>query len=238
MKALRRYSAVALLLVLAAHGAAAQALSFEGLEFRAGMLWIGNSFTEDADGNPVQGSEVSPLRFSPGISALFRLPGVWRFTPGLDFYYQEYLQPKNQPYDKVVPTQIETGSGEGDIAGTFGVLLSLPVGPELSLGEDWSLAFALSPTLALRFPLIAIEGSDTDGLFEYFYSDGRFFTPEARARLGYQVSPQLEVGALLRGLYPVANLYAELEDGVEWWDELMVGITLSIAYRFGAAEAE
>ena len=229
---------MASLLVLALHGAAAQQLSFEGLEFRAGMLWIGNGFTEDGYGNPVQGSDVSPLRFSPGVSALFRLPGVWRFTPGLDFYYQEYLKPKDRPYDKVVPTQIETGSGEGDIAGTFGVLLSLPVGPEFHPAEDWRLAFALSPTLALRFPVIAIEGSETEGLFEYFYSGGRFITPELRARLGYRVSPQLEVGALLRGLYPIANLYAELDDGVEWWDELMVGLTLSIAYRFGAETAE
>ncbi len=198
------------------------------------MLWLGNGFTEDAAGEPVQGSDVSPLRFSPGVGMLFRLPGIWRFSPGIDFYYQEYID--LDEYDKVVPTQIETGKGEGDIAGTFGVLLSFPVGVELRPADDWRLELAFSPTLTLRLPLIAIEGSDTGGVFEYFLSDGRFLTPELRTRVGYTVSPQLEVGALLRGLYPVANLYAETEDGVEWWDEMMVGLTLSIAYRFGAGE--
>ncbi len=237
MKAFRRPLLLALFLTIAATSAAAQTFIFEGLEFRAGMLWIGNSFTETGDGESVQGSDVSPLRFSPGISALFKLPGLWRISPGVDFFYQEYLRPKDQPYDKVVPTQIEAGTVEGDIAGTFGMLLSFPIGPEFRPAEDWRLSFAFSPTLTLRFPLVAIEGSDTGGHYQYFFSNGRFLTPELRLRAGYQMSPRVEAAVLLRGLYPVANLYADLEDGVAWWDEMMVGITLSIAYRFGGAES-
>ena len=232
MEAFRRLAALASLLILTASGAAAQTLSLEGYEFRAGLLWIGNGFTETDNGEAVHGSEVSPLRFSPGFSLLFRLPGLWRFTPGIDLYYQEYLDPDS--YDKVVPTQIETGSGEGDLAGTFGLLFSLPVGIEARTAEGWRLGLAASPTLTFRLPLIAIEGSDTAGLFEYFFASGRFFTPELRMRIGYEITPQLEAAALLRGLYPIANLYADTEPGVAWWDEMMVALTLSIAYRRGS----
>jgi hypothetical protein len=202
------------------------AMSLESLEFRAGVLWIGNAYTVDADGDPVQGSDVSPLRFSPGFAARLRVNPYLAFVPGIDFYWQEYLDPDD--HDKVVPTQIETGPAVGDLAGTLGVVLSAPLQLDRQVGEAFVLGAGLSPTLAFRLPVIPIEGSEVEGIGSYFISDGRFLYPELQLFGKHVRSDTLRFGVLSRILFPVYNLW--VEPSLPFWDEMMIYTTLTIEY--------
>ncbi len=212
------------------------AFTLEAFELRGAVLWIGNAFQETESGETVQGSDVSPLRFSPGLSARFRINENLVFSPGLDFYYQEYLAPDMERYGddplKVVPTQIETGSAAGDIAGTLGLILSFPFGWEFQLGESWTLTPAFSPTLAFRVPLFGIDGGDTDPVLQHFFSDGRFLYPEPRLRAAYAVSEQLELGIEFRGMIPIYNLWIS-EPDVAFWDEMMLSLNAGVVFLLG-----
>ncbi|MCA1755258.1 MAG: hypothetical protein LC641_11285 [Spirochaeta sp.] len=209
------------------------AFTLEAVELRSSVLWIGSAFQETESGVTVQGRDVSPLRFSPGVSARLRRNENLVFSPGLDFYYQEYLAPDMQRYGddpvKVVPNSKETGSAAGDIAGTLGVILSFPFGWEFQLGDSWAVTPAFSPTLAFRIPLFGIDGGDTDPVLQHFFLDGRFLYPEPRLRVAYNVSEQLELGILLRGMLPIYNLWIS-EPDVAFWDEMMLSLSAGVVF--------
>lgn len=213
------------------------AFSLEAVELRGAVLWIGNAFQETSSGETIQGSDVSPLRFSPGVATRFRINENLVFSPGLDFYYQEYLAPDMDRYGndpvKVVPTQIETGAAAGDIAGTLGLILSFPFGWEFQLGELWKVTPAFSPTLAFRVPLFGIDGSTTDAVLEHFLSDGRFLYPEPRVRVAYEISEELELGLELRSMIPIYNLWTS-EPDVAFWDEMMISLSAGVVFLLGS----
>ncbi|MFN2311761.1 MAG: hypothetical protein ABR590_06870, partial [Spirochaetia bacterium] len=52
------------------------AFTLEAVELRGAVLWIGSAFQETESGVTVQGRDVSPLGFSPGLSARFRMNEV------------------------------------------------------------------------------------------------------------------------------------------------------------------
>jgi hypothetical protein len=80
-------------------------------------VWMYNGFTETAAGEPVQGSEVSPIRMSFGAGLELRFTERMSFEPQGWLFMQEYIA--LNAYEKTVPTQIETGSSRGDVANTF-----------------------------------------------------------------------------------------------------------------------
>jgi hypothetical protein len=203
--------------------ATAPAVEVSELNFHLGQALIGNGYTKDAEGNSVQGSDVSPLNFAAGFGVQLDVAPFVRFAPTMSLYWQEYLE---TPDGKVVPTQIETGKQAGELAGTIGVLLSLPYVYELRFSEHLALFAGLSPSLVLRFPVQPIEGSKLDGLYGYFYSEGRFLLPEASVALLYRLNERLRFGLNVRVFFPMHNLWTKYE--VKYFDEGIVMPTLEL----------
>ncbi len=136
----------------------ATALEFQTLDVNFGQLWIGNAYKEDEAGDPIQGSDVSPLNLAGGVGTLVEIvPGV-TLNPAVDFFWQEYLLTES---GKVVPTQIETGTAVGPIAGSLGLILSVPYVYSITLSEELELFLGASPSFLLRFPVPAGRSSLT-----------------------------------------------------------------------------
>jgi hypothetical protein len=195
----------------------AGAIEFQTLDVNFGQLWIGNAYKENEAGDPIQGSDVSPLNLAGGVGTLVEIVPGLRLNPAIDFFWQEYLLTES---GKVVPTQIETGTAVGPIAGTLGVILSVPYVYSITLSEELELFVGASPSFLLRFPLRPVEGSDTGELSSYFYSSGRFFYPELQTKLFYSLTDDVSLGFSLRIFVPVHNLWDEFD--VAFWDELMI----------------
>ncbi len=209
-------TALILALLLSAAGAA-NALEVGELNVHLGQAWIGNGYTTDADGEPVQGSDVSPLNFTGGFGVDLEFAPRVRFAPSLFLYWQEYLE---TPSGKAVPTQIETGTAAGNIAGSLGIVLSMPYIYEWSLSEEFAILAGASPSVVLRLPAQPIEGSDVDGLYEYFFSEARFLQPEVMGSFLYRLNETVRFGLNLRVFFPVHNLWTQYE--VDFFDEAMI----------------
>jgi hypothetical protein len=199
------------------------ALQVPELDVHIGSSWIGNGYTEDADGNAVQGSDVSPLNFTAGFGVQMEFAPLVRFAPTLFLYWQEYLETDN---GKVVPTQIETGSAVGDLAGSLGLLLSLPYVYEWQLSEELGVMAGFSPSLVFRLPMQPIEGSSLGGLYGYFFSEARFLVPELVGSLLYRVNDSIRFGLNLRLFLPMHNLWTEYE--VRFFDEAIIMPNLEV----------
>ena len=211
----------------------AGAIEFTSLDVNFGQLWIGNAYKEDAAGDPGQRSDVSPLNLAGGVGSLVEIvPGVL-FNPSIDFYWQEYLYTES---GKVVPTQIETGTAVGPIAGTLGIILSVPYVYPISLSEELELFLGASPSFLLRFPLRPVEDADTADLTSYFYSSGRFFYPELQAKLFYTLTDSVSLGFSLRIFVPIHNLWDEFD--VAFWDELMLLPHIAVRIHTGSQEEQ
>ena len=140
-----------------------------------------------------------------------------RFAPTLFLYWQEYLE---TPSGKAVPTQIETGTAAGNIAGSLGLILSMPYIYEWSLSEELAILVGASPSVVLRLPAQPIEGSELNGLYEYFFSEARFLQPELMGSFLYRLNETVRFGLNLRVFFPVHNLWTQYE--VEFFDEAMI----------------
>ena len=205
---------LALLLTMAG---AANALEVGELDLHLGQAWIGNGYTTDSDGEPVQGSDVSPLNFTGGLGVDLEFAPRVRFAPTLFFYWQEYLETAS---GKAVPTQIETGTTAGNIAGSAGLILSIPYLYELRLSEELAILAGASPSLVLRLPAQPIEGSELAGLYEYFFSEARFLQPEITGSFLYRLNETVRFGLNLRVFFPLHNLWTQYE--VEFFDEAII----------------
>lgn len=212
-----------LLLVLAVAG---EATAGPALNLRGGLIWVGNAYREEYTGEYIEGSDVSPLLTFTGAAFDIPLGRTFRLSPGVDIWYKDYVFTEG----RAVPTQIETGPAVGQIAGTFGFVVSIPIEARFAVARGLSLHAGIGPAALLRAPIFPIEGSDTDELVEYFYADGRYFYPELRAGGDYEVSERVGIRFELRGFAPFGRIYAG-DNGLPWWDQVMtsgqVGMRLS-----------
>jgi hypothetical protein len=169
-------------------------------------VWIYNGFTQDADGQPVQGSDVSPLRMSYGAGFELRLTETLSVEPEGWLYLQEYIS--LDAYPTVVPTQIETGSSVGEIARTIGLALSVPVVYTLSPAATPNWQFDGSAGLAFiyRIPIGGIDGSSAGEVGTYWIA-GRFIYPNFGVSADYRFSDRLQVGAGLTWFVPIYNTW-------------------------------
>lgn len=199
--------------------------------FVTGMpTWIYNGFTEDSDGEPVQGSDVSPLRMTFGAGAEITLNEQHRLEPQLWVYMQEYAALRE--YDKTVPTQIETGSVPADVANTLGLaiavpwLYTLPWPPLL----DWQFSVGAGLALIFRIPVNEIDDSDGSAVGSYWIG-GRFLYPHLNLVADYRFNDQYEIGAGLEWYLPVYNLWAQ-EETAPFLDETMLRFGLRLRRLF------
>lgn len=223
------FSLLLFFFVLSNH-AFAQSIRLDSLDFHLGETLIVNGFTEDAEGEPVQGSDVSPLTFTMGGGARFAFPGGWRAGLSVDLWTQEYLE---TPQGPVVPTQIETGSAAGEsLAKTIGLVVGLPFFYhwEPPATGDFHFGGGISPSFVFRLPYSGIDGAKPDGVREYYLSEGRFFYPETMLYGEYVLNERLRFGLHIRALWPLYNSW-DGEDTAAL-DEMLLSFLLGVRWVF------
>ena len=191
-------------------------------------VWMYNGFTETADGEPVQGSEISPIRMSFGAGFELRFTERLSFEPQGWLFRQEYVA--LDAYDKTVPTQIETGNQVGDIANTVGLALSVPLvytySPEWA--QNWEFHGSVGLSLIYRIPVRRIDGSDAAPVGRYWIA-GRFIYPDMGVAADYRFSDRIQVGAGLTWYIPFYNAWGRAED-TPFLDETMLRYGLRVRW--------
>jgi hypothetical protein len=204
------------------------ALSIHELDVNASLMVIGSV-------PPPHKGDVSPIVQLFGASLPLQLSGPFYLEPALEFFGTNY-EWVDPPYAVAVPTQIETAAGFF----TLGTLISLHAGARFPITPKVSLGGSLGADFLLRFPLEFFNDaqSSIDGrgpALDYFFANGRFFYPEARFSVIWQVSEPIGVIFNLRAFFPVFHLW----DGMNqpFVDQFMFAGGIGIAIRLGPAPA-
>jgi len=219
-----------LALVTLATSAHVYSLAIEGYELHAGQSWIYNGFTTDDSGNPVQGSDVSPIRFTAGGAVRLKLFPGWELAPGMLLFRQEYLS--LDAYDKTVPTQIESGGVLGDVASILTVIASSPfyyVRP-IPGTDRFTVSAGASPSLVFRIPLSGIDGSRAGPVAGYFFRQLRFLMPELAVQTDYRFSDRFDIGVTVRWFIPIYNAW-DTGEATGFLDENLLYIGTVIRLR-------
>lgn len=196
--------------------------------------WMYNGFTEDADGDPVQGSDVSPLRMTFGAGFELRFFDTVSVEPEIWFFMQEYIALKD--YDKTVPTQIETGSAVGEIANTIGVGISIPLVYTWEPGwaPNWQFDGRAGLGLVYRIPIAGIDDTDPGDVGVYWIA-GRFLYPQIGVAADYQFTQRIQVGIGLDWLIPIYNAWDGGEE-TPFLDETMLRWGARIRWDVGSQD--
>lgn len=197
-------------------------------------VWMYNGFTETAEGEPVQGSEVSPIRMSFGAGFELRFTERMSFEPQGWLFMQEYVA--LNAYDKTVPTQIETGNQVGDIANTIGLALSVPWVYTLSpaWAENWEFHGSAGLSLIYRIPISGIDGSAAGPVGRYWIA-GRFLYPQLGLAADYRFTNRVQVGAGITWYIPFYNTWGRSED-TPFLDETMLRYGLRVRWYTDAGQ--
>jgi len=227
---------VALLFLAVAGTAPTAAQSLFGIRITQLYLsamptWIYNGFTEDGDGTPVQGSDVSPLRMSFGGGFELRLTDTLSVEPDIWMLMQEYIALRD--YDKTVPTQIETGNQVGDIANTLTLALSVPVVYTFSPAAvpNWEFDGSAGLALIYRIPVAGIDNSRAGPVGRYWIA-GRFIYPHLGVAADYRFTDRVQVGGGLTWYVPIYNIWGRNEAS-PFLDETMLRYGLRVRWRIG-----
>jgi len=197
------------------------ALNVGDIDARLGLFWIGNGYTVDASGNPVQKSDVSPLAGGAGIDLGFHLSPSLTLRPAIDLFGIEYAMTTS---GKVVPTQIESA----DALLMLNVLISAPLTMTFPIADKLQLSAGVSPSVLLRIPTIGYGSPDRAAITAYMYQSARFFYPEAQIGLNYLFTPRVQFGLMLRTLFPIFHFW----DGeqVPFWDQMIASGTFFLRF--------
>ncbi|MFW5828198.1 MAG: hypothetical protein ACOCU4_08900 [Alkalispirochaeta sp.] len=198
-------------------------------------VWMYNGFTETAEGEPVQGSEVSPIRMSFGAGFELRFTERLSFEPQGWLFRQEYVA--LDAYDKTVPTQIETGNQVGEIANTVGLALSVPLVYSLSpeWAPSWEFHGSVGLSLIYRIPVRRIDGSNAAPVGRYWIA-GRFIYPDMGIAADYRFSDRIQVGAGITWYIPSYNAWGRTED-TPFLDETMLRYGLRVRWYTNTTES-
>ena len=194
-------------------------------------VWTYNGFLEDGSGTVVQGSDISPITMSFGAGLELRLSQLFSVEPEAWFSTQEYAA--LNAYDKVVPTQIETGSAVGDIANAiiFGISIPAVFHWDPSWSGNWEFNGSAGLGLVFRIPISAIDGSELGPIARYWFA-GRFIYPEFGVSADYQFASRIQVGAGLTWYVPFYNAWGRNVD-VGFLDETMLRYGLRVRWLIG-----
>jgi hypothetical protein len=172
------------------------ALSLDELDIRTGLILIGTAGTGATSPSPIV--PVIGAGLPIGLSAPFYM------EPMLDLFGTYY----HWTGTNASPAASEAGDGfytVGILTGFHGGV-RFDVTPALRLGGSLGLDFLI------RFPFEFQNTSSSviNGMgsaFGYFFSSGRFFYPETRFFLHWQLSDPLAFGLDLRAFYPLFHLW-------------------------------
>jgi hypothetical protein len=217
-----RLKVAAILCLVLAIAAPGFALSINELDINASLMVIGSV-------PPAGHGDVSPIVQLIGASLPLHVSGPFYIEPMLEFFgtLYEWVDASGV----AVPTQIETASGFW----TLGTLLSMHAGMRFLLTPQLSLVGSIGADFLLRFP-IELSNKSASGMgpaLNYFFASARFFYPETRVSLRWQVSDVIGLIVNLRAFYPVFHLW----DGMSqpFIDQFMFAGGLGIAIRLGPA---
>jgi len=197
-----------------------------GPEVRTGSIWIGNAYRPPVLDEPVEGSDFNPILHFYGAGGRIGFGRRLAVSPGLDFFFKDYLAVDG----RAVPTQIETGRAAGQLAHVMGVAVSAPLSVRVFRGTSFHVDAGLSPTAILRLPIVPIEDSEVDQLWDYLLGNGRFAFPEATLALEYDMPEWLTFAFRVRAFAPVFRLWTD-ETELPFWDQLKLAAQLSLRYR-------
>jgi hypothetical protein len=223
-----RLTVAAVLLVILSIATPGFAISINELDVNGSLMVIGSV-------PPPGKGDVSPVVQLFGVSLPLHLSGPFYIEPGLELYGTNY-EWVDPPYAVAVPTQIETAAGFF----TLGTLISMHAGARFPITPKVSLGGSLGADFLLRFPLEFNNDaqSSIDGrgpALNYFFAKGRFFYPEARFSVIWQVSEPIGLIFNLRAFFPVFHFW----DGMDqpFIDQFMFAGGIGVAIRLGKASA-
>ena len=215
------------ILVIGALLAAASlsALTMDELDVNLGLIHIGT--TDPAAQGP---SIITPLF---GVSLPLGLGGPFFLEPMLEFYTTYYLWTGTA----VAPAALETG---GNAFLALGTLISLHGGLRYAVSPAITLGGSVGVDFLLRFPIEFLSNdpnrsADTGSALSYFFGMARFFYPETRLFLKWQLTNPVGLVVSLRAWYPLFHLW----DGqnLPFLDQFMFSGGIGIAIRLGPAPA-
>ena len=220
-----RLKVAAVLCVVLAISAPGFALSLNELDVNASLMVIGN---------PGGYGDVSPIVQLFGVSLPMRLSGLFYIEPMLEFFGTNYEW--IDANSTAVPAQIEAAAGFW----TLGALISMHAGVRYAITPKVSLGGSVGADFLLRFPLELSNNSPSSvegrgPALNYFFAKGRFFYPETRFSVIWQVSDAISLILNLRAFYPVFHLWDGM--GQPFVDQFMFAGGLGIAIRLGPAPA-
>jgi hypothetical protein len=195
------------------------ALSISELDANAGLLRIG-SVPPPATGGP------SPIVQYIGVSIPMALPSPFFLEPNLEFFstYYEWTG------TRAVPTSYEAGPGFFTLAGILGIQggASFPISEKISLGGSFGLDFLM------RFPFDfsgdnAQRTAGMDPSLRYFFGQGRFFYPDARFFVRWQLSDWLTLLFNVRTFFPLFHLWDQ--ESLPFIDQFMISAGLGFGIR-------
>lgn len=208
-------------LLLLSAADSASALSLSDVEVRLGLIWIGNGYTVDSSGQPVQFSDVSPLTGTVGIDFGVPLSSRLTWRPALDLFGIQYAESAS---GKVVPTQIESPNA----VLMLNALVSMPVLYTWDVGSSLSISAGISPTVLFRIPTLSYGNPDRAAITGYMYKSLRFLYPEVQTSLLYSFRKDFQFGLTLRGLYPIFHFWDG--ESVPFWDQMIVSGVLFLRF--------
>ncbi len=197
-------------------------------------VWMYNGFTETEGGDPVQGSDVSPLRMTFGAGFELRMTDTMSIEPEGWLFIQEYIALKD--YNKTVPTQIETGSAVGDLARALGLGFTVPWvytwRPEWT--EQWEFDGRAGLGLVYRIPVGGIDGTDPGPMATYWIA-GRFVYPQIGVAADYKFTDRIRVGLGIDWFVPIYNLF-DNDEPTPFLDETMLRWGVRVRWDVGRNE--
>jgi len=199
----------------------ASALTVDELDINAGLIFIGTT-----DAGATGPSPIVPIF---GASLPMGITGPFFVEPMLEFFGTYYLWTGTN----VAPASAEWGTGFF----TIGTLLSFHAGIRYDVTPVLRLGGSLGLDFLLRFPFefqnsTSGDVADQSSALGYFFSEGRFFYPETRFFLRWQISDPFALTVNLRAYYPLFHLWDGLSQS--FLEQFMFSGELGFGVRLGA----
>lgn len=159
--------------------------------------------------NGIRGSFVfnGPTIPSIGIGSRIGIGPGLRFSPSLDFVFDEYVY--RADLGRAFMTQNMTGSAVGPVATVMGIMVSLPLYFDIKLSERVSLGLAPGLVVYPRIALIAIDNSTgIEQISAALNANLGWLYPETAVSVSYALNPTTNIGFQLAVLYPLSHLFS------------------------------
>lgn len=191
------------------------------------ILRTGLFLQGQAEDTSINGVEASPIVHNYGAAVSLPLGPGLAFEPGLDLFYDEYVYIAS--IGRAVPTQMETGSAVGPLAGVLGVSVDLPFNFRVSVSETFHFDFLAGLTAWFRLPVAPLDGTTADELGMLGDSMNgllKWLLPQAGAGFGVALDQTTELVFSIRLHVPLWHLWDER--GLDFWDSNLVWTRLGI----------